>query len=350
MSVNSERNLTIDLLRGLASIWIIFFHVRHALPENTDFYSGKIWFENFIHYGHKSVNIFFMLSSYLLLKRFRIYQETLKNPIRSFYIKRFLRVLPLWWLACLIYFFVERNALGLESKHLFSSMTFIFGFFKEPAFNYTTVGWSLFVEESFYLFAPFLFLYVDKLWKAVLMVAVTYIVKFYWFKNCDPAFPNFCYGSPLANYNYFFLGITLFYFEHTFSLSKKLKEWLFCIGGLSFFLVHFPIPGREFLITGVFCSVVLGSAPGILLRNPLSSFMIQTGQYCYGIYLFHLMMLKGTNTFMNSISNYIPFGFYLFYPLCVLLCFLVTFIAAKVSFDKVEAKISHWGRKFTAGI
>ena len=75
MSVNSERNLTIDLLRGLASIWIIFFHVRHALPENTDFYSGKIWFENFIHYGHKSVNIFFMLSSYLLLKRFRIYQE-----------------------------------------------------------------------------------------------------------------------------------------------------------------------------------------------------------------------------------------------------------------------------------
>ena len=112
--------------------------------------------------GSLGVEIFFILSGYLICKIITENDDTSINLIQKtkiFYIKRFLRIVPNYYLSIFIFFLA--NLYGRGSINLFSDGSLIPYFsFSQNLFNADPmifpVAWSLSVEFWFYTLIPIL--------------------------------------------------------------------------------------------------------------------------------------------------------------------------------------------------
>jgi peptidoglycan/LPS O-acetylase OafA/YrhL len=147
----------LDTIRGIAVLLVLFFHgfgFRYGLQGLSGF--PKLFVLATLP-GWMGVNLFFVLSGFLITG---ILLDTKSKPdyYRSFYIRRVLRILPLYYAVLLLLAvltrtgWVNRDAswafLGLSFFYL-SNITTLFG----VAMQYGVL-WSLAVEEHFYLLWP----------------------------------------------------------------------------------------------------------------------------------------------------------------------------------------------------
>ena len=147
----------LDTIRGVAILLVLFFHgfgFRYGLGGLSGF--GKLFVAATLS-GWMGVNLFFVLSGFLITG---ILLDTKPKAgyYRTFYIRRALRILPLYYavLALLAVLtrtgWVDRHAswpfLGLSFFYL-SNVTELFGVRMQYG-----VLWSLAVEEHFYLLWP----------------------------------------------------------------------------------------------------------------------------------------------------------------------------------------------------
>ena len=148
-----KRAIGPDLLRGLAILLVAGTHMSN--PDLPD-----AFMQSAIRFGWLGVDIFFVLSGYL------IGTELLKPVVagdapdlRVFYIKRGLRILPVFWLVLAAYvaFPVLREYETMAPAWRFLTFTFNFGLDLRAAHTFSH-AWSLCVEEHFYLALPFLIL------------------------------------------------------------------------------------------------------------------------------------------------------------------------------------------------
>lgn len=140
----------LDGLRGLAVLFVAFAHLSnnkiHIIP-----------FLDFGGIGQNGVNIFFVLSAYLLDNQ--IYKALLekKNSIsywKYYFARRFLRIYPLYIVSLLIY-------LGLSHFHFpYRIGIGNWGIFWDHVFLQKTRGvyWSIPIEFKFYFLSPLLLL------------------------------------------------------------------------------------------------------------------------------------------------------------------------------------------------
>lgn len=155
----------LDGLRLLGSLIIIVFHI-----EELKVITGKehyAWVRAYLHLGELDVSLFFVLSGfligYLLLKE---KQKTGNILVKKYYIRRALRIWPLYYLITLIGFFVfpyladKCNIPDLGIHSPFKNIDFILCLFFLPPYgiNLRAIGaaWSVRVEELFYVMEPFL--------------------------------------------------------------------------------------------------------------------------------------------------------------------------------------------------
>lgn len=179
----------IDGLRAIAVLPVVLFH------SGIDFFSG----------GFVGVNVFFVISGYLITKI--IYSET-KNgtfTITRFYQKRLDRLLPvllvvLLFVAGAAYFTSPPQELSSISKSILAALTFtsnIFfwlesDYFAASAFTLPLLHtWSLGIEEQFYIFFPLFLILTYRLRIHKLAVAAAAITSFaialYFIKTSPPA-------------------------------------------------------------------------------------------------------------------------------------------------------------------
>ena len=130
---------------------MVAFHCLRGSSHST---YGLV--DNLFRHGYVGVYIFFLLSAYILFSKYKNTLST-KNEKYIFYTKRFFRTIPMWWIFTSIYYFTFLSAKDLELKHYISNLLMSFGFFSEVKYNYSVIGWSLYVEELFYIFAPIIF-------------------------------------------------------------------------------------------------------------------------------------------------------------------------------------------------
>lgn len=87
------------------------------------------------------------------------------HPIKNFYIRRFLRIAPLFWLAIPIYLFI--NSLGpsywapegIGDRQIILTVLFLHGIYPDAINSVVPGGWSIAVEMTFYLIFPVLIIY-----------------------------------------------------------------------------------------------------------------------------------------------------------------------------------------------
>jgi peptidoglycan/LPS O-acetylase OafA/YrhL len=179
-------------LRFFAAFHVVVFHMRIEgfLPP------GPWWYENFAAVGYIGVNLFFVLSGFILVYT---YAGTGVSP-RRFWQARFARIYPAYSVSLLLsapfFFFAVRHLeipfLAWSKQHLVTACVLTLGllqsWFPQAALTWNAVCWSLSVEAFFYLVFPILLLWnreftsrklfwVVVLWSVVsLATAVLYIV------------------------------------------------------------------------------------------------------------------------------------------------------------------------------
>jgi len=159
----SQRNLTIDMYRGIAVILVTSFHL--FLWSNANGVSSTFGFDliGFAGNGWVGVGIFFVLSGYcmsmstsrMLAKNFPV------GTIKIYFIKRFLRISPPYYFS-MVFWFLLINYLGVTNKStnaqdIITHITYTHNLSQDTFFSISGVYWSLAVEMQFYFLLPFFF-------------------------------------------------------------------------------------------------------------------------------------------------------------------------------------------------
>ena len=137
----------INSARGIAILMVIIVHTSQLYIFKNIFV--KLLFD----YGQMGVQLFFIASAYTLcLSAEKRINE--KSAIKNFYIRRFFRIFPVYYLGIILYFilnFYFKDVGNYTTKNIFSNVFFIHGIV--PSANNTIVpgGWSIGAEILFYL-------------------------------------------------------------------------------------------------------------------------------------------------------------------------------------------------------
>jgi peptidoglycan/LPS O-acetylase OafA/YrhL len=169
----SSRVPELDSLRALAIVMVLIYHSRWQL------WGG--WLRPALNYTLWGVDLFFVLSGYLITN-ILIRNSGREGFFRVFYWRRALRIFPIYYLTILVMYFVPARVTGLSpfrTDSLISQLLYAqyipayWGDFSIPPGPWLEHGWSLAVEEQFYLLWPAAFLLIPR--RAVLPVLGTLI-------------------------------------------------------------------------------------------------------------------------------------------------------------------------------
>ncbi len=147
MSQSIHRNESLDVLRCLAVLLVIGFHLPYY----------NLWGRA----GWIGVDLFFVLSGFLISGLlFQEYKDTGALNIKRFLIRRGLKIYPSFFLllgvATCFHFL---NPSTISKKQLIANWFFVQNYFHENTISVALVHtWSLAVEEHFYLLLPPLFM------------------------------------------------------------------------------------------------------------------------------------------------------------------------------------------------
>jgi peptidoglycan/LPS O-acetylase OafA/YrhL len=309
-----------DGLRFIAALLVLFHHAASMMSKNGETFITQLdLFKN----GANAVSFFFVLSGFLIT--YLLLQEQDKKrhvSIRNFYIKRILRIWPLYFLMIIIALFIQPVLIDL--LHIPYVMTYdfketwmYFVFFLPGMVTYYFGGshlleplWSIGVEELFYLFWAPVFKYIHRFIFPILLfvlVAKLVLLQLSHLGYFPPAmaylirilqFESMAYGG-IGAYLLFNYGKQLLHYARLIQIMKLLFG--LSILGLIFFsnAIHillfksnsnsdFEVFVKSFLFAGFLFSMALTNKKILFLS---SKPMVYLGEISYGIYMYHLLIL-----------------------------------------------------------
>jgi peptidoglycan/LPS O-acetylase OafA/YrhL len=313
----------LDGLRAIAALMVVLSHIQlhKALQgiQNTDWVDFK-------NLGKVGVTLFFTLSgfliSYLLLEERRGFVNV---SLKHFYIRRVLRIWPLYFLLIIIGFFIypaqgSPNAL-LLSIFLLPNLAFCL---KLLPYIFDPI-WSIGVEEQFYLFHPHIFrrkrtehILYTLLGILVVLVAINLIVRHYRSHSDFMAGLNqFLYFTRFDDMMIGAIVAVLYYNTKHQSFSFALQRWfnllfnkyvqIALLIGITAFITFFlkrEIGQGDLLIALLAALLMVGlcepDSGKLLLGN---KYMVYFGKISYGVYLLHKYPLF---LMLYLIKHYLP--------------------------------------------
>lgn len=242
----------IPALTGVRAI-AAFTVVIHHLVKTDNTYLASVLRE--LNFG---VNIFFVLSGFLIYHRYANQVSLKKFWLKTYLINRVARIYPLyffWTTVVMILSFIAHNqSVNTFLFEYFLNITFLKGLSSQFVYSGIAQGWTLSVEELFYISAPLVFfLHLRKKIPLVVLglsIALIGFILFKLFKNLD------FYGF-LDNYQHikittffgrfyeFFAGMVLAKFVHKQTnkqTNRKKTNHICCINlfrGIHVSTIHF---------------------------------------------------------------------------------------------------------------
>ena len=303
----------LDSIRAIAVILVIISHWIHNV-EMID--RPKL--------GEVGVNIFFVLSGFLITKILldsTIKSEQLNIPksllIKNFYIRRSLRIFPIYYLTILLLFiFSKTSGTNIKSSFIyFATYTSNFYFFKIQSWDgIVSHLWSLAVEEQFYLIWPCIILFVNK--KYILPVIICFILIGV---TCQ-YLTSHIYLNRVLTFNCFdaFGFGALLSWQITFA-PEKIKKFFQVISFFTVISIFFYVVGivqKEWLLVPLrtcISIITLWIITYIILYRDSNKLyfkfifnniiLIFLGRISYGLYLYHLIIPDTLNA--KIINKYI---------------------------------------------
>jgi len=150
----------IDALRGLAILSVMMYHCGQ---DKIDSYYPAI--ESIIKKGYYGVQLFFIVSALTLFMSMDKRQTQEKHPYLNYFIRRFFRIAPLFYVAIIYYLCVDgfgpriwlKGLPGISIWSVISTTTFTHGLNPYWINSIVAGGWTISIEVTFYLLLPFLY-------------------------------------------------------------------------------------------------------------------------------------------------------------------------------------------------
>jgi peptidoglycan/LPS O-acetylase OafA/YrhL len=227
------RRAELDGLRAIAILLVIAFHswffLQFAMPDKLTFLAfsdGLPWIAGFIRRGDIGVDIFFVLSGYLLCwQMFAERQRTGRIGFRKFYLRRLFRIYPLYLLTLAII------AIGRGPSWDYLGNILAYNIWFNPFDIVIPWTWSLSIEIEFYAIAPLLILLARNGRAALLMVVAFALLSVgwaYWTLNTNPQLlANSVIDLEIAEAR---ADLVLYYQQLYSSMPIRLTQFLFGLG------------------------------------------------------------------------------------------------------------------------
>lgn len=339
MSKNRNHKLYFPNLNGLRFIAAFFVIINHTEQLKIYYSLGNGILSDFArNIGKLGVMLFFVLSGFLITYLL-VSEERLTGKIhtKKFYIRRFLRILPLYILVILIVFFainnfsfweiprlkspIQNNFTSILVLHLLlipNAATAIYGFIP-----YIAQAWSIGTEEQSYLIWPLLLKKFKKhrlnlmigvvLFHYLVRVLLSYklqlpipfkenFLKFWMHFNIDAIAIGSIFALLLLNENTilkYILNIKLFYLVTIITIALLL-------GAVKVHYFHYSFYSFLFGI------IIINLAENKKLKKVLEGKVINyLGKISYGIYMYHFIVLIPVLVFVSNVNvsnNFIIYG------------------------------------------
>jgi peptidoglycan/LPS O-acetylase OafA/YrhL len=311
----------IDGLRFIAIFGVLFAHWYQGTISN-------LFLKNLP--GGTGVVLFFVISGFLITKillDFRLKNEISgvgnSNSIKSFYIRRSLRIFPIYYLTIIFLLIINFSNI----KELFPwlatyTLNIQMAITNQFQGSFTHL-WSLAVEEQFYLCWMFVIVFVPKrnLMNTIIgAIFLSLIVKYFLFFKT-----GFWLGSnSLVICNMHSLGLggliayaSIFHPEKFEAINARMLRIsllagiviylvIFCIllpGGHFIFIRHFEEPAVT-IIYGLMVLIAAKNVFGGLIQKFLENrFIVYLGRISYGLYVYHAFMGPLYFNFLNRIAH-----------------------------------------------
>ena len=313
-------------LDGLRFYAFLGVFVCHTLPFEASFYHGLhlpmpwLW-GAIVKAGAAGVDLFFALSAFLitsLLLRER--EETGDISLRLFYLRRILRIWPLYFLVIGLGIVLSHTMANQHLQwyyvagYLLFAGNWVHAVFGRPE-SIAFPLWTVSIEEQFYLVWPLL---VKKLERRGLIISG--IVIFLLATVCRIGFVlagisgGYIYYGSTARCDSIALGILIALFADRLPKLTSTARLLLVSGGLVGWIVSSawltdqpgPISMRE--VPG---RLIIALAAGAMLygclysRNKLltGAWVVRLGKVSYGLYLLHLTGLLLAKSVLHPVSG-----------------------------------------------
>ena len=162
----------IDALRGYAVLFVITCHTGgmfHGLPYPL---------KKLTNFGWHGVQLFFLMSCITLMMSWTSDKAKGIANAGDFMLRRFFRIAPMYYIAAVFYFLIERPDAGFDIKQALATIFFVNSWHPlliptvSDRWMVVPGGWSIGVEFTFYLLFPLIAAFVRSMRGALIFCAV----------------------------------------------------------------------------------------------------------------------------------------------------------------------------------
>lgn len=335
----------LDGLRFICILMVLWHHAPFSSLELPQFFTR----------GFLGVDFFFVLSGFLITTLLlREAGENGRFSMRNFYLRRILRILPVYFfvITCVSAYYVLVSGQDNLAPLVPYYYLFLSNFLVE---HIPTLGitWSLSVEEQYYVLWPLLLMILPRrllVPTCLILVFVNVACAMGVFGLEPVAYRELLIRLPNATYAPILLGSLAAIFLHrqeSFNFFYRLVGYRYAsLCGflvLILFLNYGPmnVLGLPNLFIHLTMTFIL---MGLVVREdtPLTpmltnSFVVRAGAVSYGIYLYHLIVLDVVNRTAQSIGGLSHWAVFFTYS-------ILSFLVAEVSFRTLEAYFTRFRR------
>ncbi|HSS20771.1 MAG TPA: acyltransferase [Pyrinomonadaceae bacterium] len=343
----------LDCLRFIA---FLFVFVSHAFAIDIGYYTyqgmpheAALWLCRAVAVGGFGVALFFVLSSYLITELLiREHDRTGRLDIKSFYIRRALRIWPLYFFfLLLIYFAIPQQSIYALKGTFLAAMLLFAGNWAcvfLGGMGYSVAGplWSVSVEEQFYLAWPLIVsrIGIKNLKTVCLIVIVIANLTRIIMEKKGAGFVAF-WCNTISWFDAIAAGalIALLLRGGTPKLSRLQRVLLFAGGfavwvlpaRFSQFLIYPDIASYPLIVSG--SVMMLLSFLGSGIANPV---LVYLGRISYGLYVWHVLALAIVSNVLRK-----------YHPLHALSGFALTILISSISYRLLEQPFLKLKKRFT---
>lgn len=350
-------------LRAIAAFFVVFHHIelyksREGLPSLFNSF-----FKDFISsLGKNGVYIFFILSGFLISYLLLIEKNRFgKINVKKFYIRRILRIWPLYYFIVIISFvlipFLATNIEALQNESYYfgaikslqdspyTALILFLLFLPNLAVRVAApvVGasqaWSVGVEEQFYVIWPHLFNKIHKV--SVFIISLTivsllpvfpYVISFF----SEAVAEKMTLMINILPIHYMAIGSIaafLLFYKYPLFIAILKNPLFFLINTILFIIsLFFKLPWFVFgPIVALQILFIVQEGFQFNLRN---RFLESLGNISYGVYMYHPIIMYGCFAVFNSIfpvKNITLYNFYIYGSII-----LITILVSSLSYRFLE--------------
>lgn len=304
-------------LRGIVALWVTFFHF---------FNSNDFWAQSIVTKGYVAVDIFFVLSAFLLsLSYSEKFQILTFENVKIFYMKRINRIYPVYFVSVILIVIFTNILLSKKTTGSeFLINIFLIQCFFSSDYLLNVVYWSLSTEWISYLLFPFalfaILRYKINGWVLVIMsLSLRYALLYIPYINIghDPIYISHKYLDIISGINSLIRTISSYFLGIGVALLTewKINKNIFFVYSpviLFFFLLLYTEKGVFFipLLSAIIIKYLYSGKLGFIKSFLETKVMYFLGNISYSLYIIHYIVKKKNIIILSSIhfNNFLMIG------------------------------------------